>query len=346
MAVTVLVGRTPSLRYDEAISVDEAQMLAQALTLAHYPIPWKSYDPTTSGPLNSAILDLPRFVGMAPTYSTNRLIAVALIVVLLLALYDIIRRSYGELAARLSVLLPLGFFSLETSAEFTTYPTELLSICLIAVATDLVLRALPTTHLPKRAELFASGALLGALPFAKLQALPFVALIFCVALGLILREPLTTRSKIKSVASLLWGALLCPLLILVAVVAAGAFRDFELSYVALPFAYVREHCCHFAGLTFFFGETLFRLFVATSAAIVVVSAAAFGLARLRELPGAFLRPAQTWPAILFVSMLAVAIYATEQPQRDFLHYLLFIVFPLSGIAGSMTGIALRAWRGF
>ena len=65
-AITVLVGRWPSMRYDDSISVDEAQMLAQALTLSHYPIPWKFYDPTTSGPLNSAVLDLPRLIGLFP----------------------------------------------------------------------------------------------------------------------------------------------------------------------------------------------------------------------------------------------------------------------------------------
>jgi hypothetical protein len=45
-------------------------------------------------------------------------------------------------------------------------------------------------------------------------------------------------------------------------------------------------------------------------------------------------------------MLGVTVYAVEQPQTGFIHYLLFLVLPLSGLTGSAVGLATRAWRGF
>ncbi len=265
--LTVLIGRWPSMRFDDFISVDEAQMLAQALTLAHYPIPWKFYDPTTSGPLNSAILDLPRLVGMFPTYASNRLIAAVLIVILLVALYDIVQRTYGELAGRLATLPPLVFFSLETSPEFTDYPSELLSICLIAVTMDLVLSMTSKRDQLSFGKIAIAGILLGALPFSKLQAIPFVALLAATAVYLIVRNGALAPIKRRAIGLFALGLLACPLLILPAVAASGAFRDFVLSYVALPYMYVRSNCCHFAGRTFFFGETLFAVFEVSCIAI-------------------------------------------------------------------------------
>ena len=106
--------------------------------------------------------------------------------------------------------------------------------------------------------------------------------------------------------------------------------------------YVRSNCCHFAGTTFFFGETLFTALEVTCVTITLVSALAVMLAKVRKIPAQ--GPAHWWLPMFFLAMLAVGVYAAEQPQRGFLHYLLFLVFPLSGLAGSMAGLALLLWR--
>ncbi len=67
------------------------------------------------------------------------------------------------------------------------------------------------------------------------------------------------------------------------------------------------------------------------------------LARARKVPRG--GPAPWWLPVFFLFTLAVGVYAAEQPQRGFLHYLLFLVLPLSGLAGSMSGLALRSWQG-
>src|SRR4051795_7991380 len=77
-ALLLLALRGPIV-FDRRLHIDEAQMTAQAITAASHPIPWKSFDPTTSGPLNTYVLLLPHLFGVPIGAVATKIVALLLV---------------------------------------------------------------------------------------------------------------------------------------------------------------------------------------------------------------------------------------------------------------------------
>ena len=231
--------RLPAITDGGELNADEAQMTAQAITFLRHPIPWVDFDGTTSGPLNSMVVGIPALFGFAPTLPGSRAVGLCLFFLTLVCLYLTQRRLWGELPARLGVLLPFALFGGATDGAYVQYASELLPLCLIAAA---LLWAVDAAQHRRATPWLAglSGSLLGALPFAKLQAAPF-AVLLAGAWAVIIA---TRRRETQMPAWLAFaGGLACVPSLLTAVVAArGGFNDFLASYVLLPRTYVTENC--------------------------------------------------------------------------------------------------------
>ncbi len=185
--LAAFVFRWPMLTYPLDLNYDESRMLAQALTLLHYPVPWKSYDGTTSGPLDTAVLALPALFGISPGFLTTRIIGIAIFGSTIILLYGSVKNLYGELAGRLSVIAPLAFFCVVQHPDFLPYMTETLPILLVSACIYLLTKV--SAEESAIASYGAVGLLLGALPFAKLQGLPLGALLGLIAVVIVSLQP-------------------------------------------------------------------------------------------------------------------------------------------------------------
>lgn len=140
-------------------------------------MPWRSLEGQTAGPLvYYALLPLaplgrldflgPRVVGCLIIFGT------------LWFSYRALWAGWGETLARLGVLPLACFFVLSTHTQFVHYSSEHVSLLLLALALAGVLAALAGGEVPPawKPAWVGTGAALGAIPFAKLQAVPPAAI--------------------------------------------------------------------------------------------------------------------------------------------------------------------------
>ena len=335
--LAVFASRWPSILYHLDLSPSEAQMAAQAITIRHFPVPWKSYDGITAGPFDSAVLVLPALLGLHVTFGLVRLIAIALFGATLAFLFAITRTLYGELSARLGVLLPLAFFCFVRTPDFTSYSSELLPMFfLMAAAYGFVQFSLSVP----RALVFA-GLALGCLPFANLQSSILGVAMFFIALVLIMRRAgFLPEERLSSPISLVASISVAPLFVLTVVILSKVYRDFYISYVESVPVYLHSNCCKTATFAFFTEDAFFRTFAAAS--ILIAAAAAVGIVLFGP---AGPRPTVRWfPPVAAIVLVPVAIYAIEVPQTPSQHYLYLLFWPLAATAAFMVGYLLAEFK--
>nr|MDQ6943010.1 hypothetical protein [Candidatus Eremiobacteraeota bacterium] len=340
LAATILFFRLPSITSGAVLNADEAQMTAQAITFLRHPIPWLDFDGTTSGPLNTMVLAIPAAFGVRPSLASSRLVGAFLLFVVLLCLYAAVRRSSGELAARVSILLPAALVCAGTDGAYVQYASELLPVALCALAV-LAVAELFARRAAKPAFAGAAGLAIGAMPLAKLQAAP-LALFLCAACAAVLWLRATAGNRRASWLAFACGVVAVPVLVLGAVVGNGGFDDVFAAYVTFPPAYLAGNCCHVAGLDFFFSDPPFAAFFAVAGCLS--AALTCGAYLQRDGRRARLRDTVAPLAFWFV-MALVAIYTIEAPQTPFVHYLLFLIVPVTGIVGALLGAFLAMGHG-
>jgi hypothetical protein len=324
MLVTLLVFRLPTIMSGDVLNPDEAQMTAQAITFLHHPIPWRDFDGTTSGPLNTMFAALPALVGITPNLPGSRFFAALAFVGSVVLLFLALRRLCGEPVARVAAILPLAMFAAQTDGA---YVSETLPILLSSVAIWLM-TLVGTARIARPWPVAAGGVAIACLPFAKLQAAPVALVLAIVFAGIIVATDTIRRERLRGLAWLVAGMAAVAVVILGAVALNGAFGDFWLTYIVFPRLYIAGNCCNYATPAFFFADPAVGTFLTVA---IVVSLAAFiaGATRRRWL----ITASPTTLALGgFAVLLVAAIYAIEAPQTPFFHYLLWLVIPVAGVA--------------
>lgn len=327
--VTLAAGRWPTVAVSKSLEFDETFHLTAALTAIAHPIPWKSFDPDTAGPLNVYLLDLPRLFGFDISYSTTHIITILLLGGILACLFIFARCFVDEAVARGSVLPSLIFLAFTFNSEFMHYASEIPSLFLLALAA-----ALATIAWRNRRSTIASalltGLVLGATPFAKLQSVPLAALG-----GLAFLATVPIRSQVNRRSAFIAffiGLVAFPAALLSVVAIAGAFGDFVVSYLEMPFAYVAGG--QQQSFDFIFREPHFaKLVLVSFTTAVVATVLAFTLKPVR--------PSPLRTRLFSLSVLAVvvaALYAVFEPHRPWTHYLFFLVPALVLIVASSLGL--------
>jgi hypothetical protein len=327
--VALLVFRLPVITSGKLFDADEAQMTAQAITFLHHPIPWRDFDGTTSGPINTIAVALPGLVGITPSLGSSRLIAVVALALTLVCLYRFLRAFIPDRLARLTTLLPLSLLCIGVDASYVSYTSETIPVLFVAGA--LACAAISYEH--PRWELPAdvvSGLLVGSLIFAKLQAAP-VALFLAITLPVLWWWRPGASSFVRRLLASVAGLLTVPVLVLAAVVYGGALRDFWVTYVVFPGIYVAGNCCHYAAPRFFFSEPAFREFFLASIGIAAIALLAAGVLAVRRRVAVSRRLLALLGA--FIAMCCIGIYAVEAPQTPFYHYLFWLIVPVTAIVG-------------
>ncbi|HEX2862774.1 MAG TPA: hypothetical protein VHN79_14095 [Lacunisphaera sp.] len=326
VCLTLCAFRWPSWFVPWELNPDESQIIAGAITLRENPVFWKSVDGTTHGPLNEYILTIASVFGLPLSYSGVRGFASLLIGCILLAVWGSLRRLLPEHLARLGIVPGLAFWSFSWIGDFLHFSSELVAILLLALALWSACVAF-TSAQARPGLLGLTGALLTAVPLAKLQAAPLALFMGATSLCLLV-WPRRTDWR-RNVTGLLGGVILVAVVLLVYLAVFGLLAQFWYSYVVsnLDYAEARNH--RLAEM-----PNHFLAFMTTgqSFAWFFHGCVAFSL----------LQAQQTWRtaspqlrAALVAGWLGVAVayFCVLAPGRQVAHYLQFLVVPLAFLSG-------------
>jgi hypothetical protein len=321
IAAAIVAFRWPILAMNDAVQGDESALVVMARTALHHPVPWESFDSSTSGPIN--VLALAPVVGLfsSGVYFGTRLFACALAVAGLFLLYRCGKELYGELAGRTIVLPAAVFYCVATSYDLTPYTSEAVANVLVAAAGLLVIRIALSEGEVARQALWG-GLAIGLIPLSKLQAMPIAGALFVLFALALWAKP----QRPRTLALLALGTGLPVLLLATLLLVRGDLHNAFVSYVLQSSAYVgtpKDVAAYwwYALLLYPWTGPLFcSLFVA---ALLLRGGKGTGVARVAPFGAAFVALAA------FVSI-AVPGYWSQ-------HYLQLAVLPCSAAAGFMLG---------
>lgn len=337
LALMVFGFRWPVFFHGDLWNMDECQMLSGAMTLAKHPIFWKSVDGTTTGPLNDYVLLLPKLVGAPLNFFSARVVGALLFASSLILTAAALRRVVPEPLARLAVMPAALFLGLTTFWNFVNYTSEHAPVFLLSLAIAALFHALFTARPGTRgrsASLFLASFCLGCLPFAKLQTTPMGLWVAVFGLGSLLADGATSlRLRLKEALLFTAGGFAFAFLCLLVVFASGAFYDFYQSYIFNNFAYAIQHVPNQGHLTFLFfnGDPAWFFFTPP---LLVFIAMALPAAVLFRGPGLRL-------ALFSLGYCVSTYFSFILAGRTLSHYLLFMVTPLTLLAGALLGGAQR-----
>jgi len=176
MLLTLLAARLPLLCFDY-LNPDEAFLLSSAMRISADPVPYRAADSGTSGPLNIYVLAIPAWFGSTLTYASARITAILLMFGALGFLWLAVRHFLGQRLAVLAVMPAFCFVAYAREADFTHASSEHLPIFLCAAACYLLARDYRAGVEASPTLSAAVGAVAAAMVWAKLQALPFAAIV-------------------------------------------------------------------------------------------------------------------------------------------------------------------------
>lgn len=324
LAVAMTAGHWESLQDNRPwVNPDEAQMLAGALTLRDDPVFWRSVDGTTHGPLDQWPLTLASWAGLPLDFQTARILSVACQTGMLLLL-QYFMATHGLATGRLGLLPVTLWLAGNKEPELHQLCSEHVPLLLLAAACVTGFPARPEALPRWRAALF--GALLVAIPLAKLQGAPLAAALGgCWAWWLI-------RAKIglagPGIPAAIGGAL-AGLFILGPTWLAGAGAEFWTSYVVANKNYALGHS--WAPLWPHYVWGLNRL-LGMTCLLCVVAAVADQRSLWRH------------PGLALGTLLGIAsLFAILLPGYPILHYWLLLLPALAILSGTALQVALAAF---
>jgi hypothetical protein len=222
------------------LNIDEAQFIATALKLEHYPVFYQSIQLGTGGPLIAYPLWLPKAVGVQLDYATARLVGLLFFSSGLMLCYRALARCVREETARVAMLPVIVLTALLTEPNYIHYSSEQVPVFLFCLGFYLFVRFL-REDASRRARLaVAFGILLTLAFFAKLQVLPLLAGLAALVLAVSACTSGTPwRSLLASAGymGLGWAASFFPAIL--AIRLSGGWEIFSKGYLFSNFSYVQ-----------------------------------------------------------------------------------------------------------
>jgi hypothetical protein len=332
LSATVVLFRLPNLLTDRMLEADECGHIVAAWSLSDDPVPWRGTDYGSSGPLNAYPLAAAFRLGLPVSIITSRLVLVALFLILIGSTYATLVKLGGQLAGVLPALALGLFVCLAADIDHTHYNSDSCSVALLAAALLLYVFGRDRPSGGPRL-IYGAGLLLGAIPYAKLQAAPlgcFLALIFLIDLWR--RRRAGPRSWTGFLAFSL-GGISVPSAMTVVLLATGTWHDFITSYLGFAGSYgfqsaprLLAAACAFCGpdVPWFL---LYCLLVPFSLFCCLDRIPGSLPPRVRLLLGAFF------------GYLAAALFAVQAPKTGFTHYAVLVLHPLTLLLGVCVGHA-------
>ena len=131
----LLIGRTSSflLSY-EILNVDESQMMANAIRFHLNGYNIFDFDGTSSGFLNSLILNWPNIIGLDVTFLSTRLTAVVILSLIFYLIFLYFKTELGKFLSLLLITPGIILFSFTGDPDYQHYSSELLSTLFVVFA--------------------------------------------------------------------------------------------------------------------------------------------------------------------------------------------------------------------
>lgn len=332
----IFVSRLPALKYDLAINPDEAMMAANAMRFRYGWLNWDILDGITSGPLNSAILAWPLLLGGDITLFSTRVTGLACICGVIVLLFLSARRLSDRRTAILATVPAVIFVASTTSRDLIHYSSEHLPVFLVACALFLFVRSFDS---PRLGPLLVAAAILGAVPFAKLQASLIAA---TVGVFILVRAAATGASRWEAVIRMMLticAALAASLVYLLPLALSGGLDDAFKSYITQP--HYRAAPDWSDKIPDMLGQETIVAALLICTIVAIAAALLAWLFERRLAPGLSLLPEVRWTGALAAFLAPVIYLSIAYPARSFYHYLLLAV-PLLMLATAAAFAVLAA----
>ena len=325
-SISIFIARLPILVYFSELNVDESLMLTEAITIREKLFFWKYIDPTTHGPFDIYPLILLSFGG-AINYFTIRLTWFICVVGIVASLYFTKKEIFKQKIARLSIIPVVSFFCFYKYTDFTNYSSEHIPMLFLGVSCYLLAKNYKSTTLNHR-HLYLIGLLLGAIPFAKLQAVPIALFFGLSTLFLIVqKQDFSVQKAIRPISLTLLGSLTIPLISLLIIVFSDSFTEFWQMYFLDNFGYASSEKqitileCLMMWIKGYTGLG--------GASFLTLSGLTFLLLSLFFYKRGVSKKGHFSMLFFLLCLFIISLYCTIAPKRLYPHYLLFLVQPIS-----------------
>ena len=337
--LAILAGRWPVL-LAPSINSDEDQFIAAAMTLVKEPAFWRSVDTGSSGPLNIIPLTIPKLLNIRIDYASARVIGLFLVILSVIFFYYSLKYLYDNRVARIATIPVVLFFSLAVHSNFVHYSGEHFPIAILSTA--LWITCYVYTREFSDRMVFIFGAVIGMMPYAKMQGLPVALAITLIFAHILWTRKESIRQFLKSLATLALGLLLFSAINLFFLILFSTSEDFWRRYILqnlLIYADVKNLA---------FGEK-FSQFISMASSKRLNSSSLFQITSIFLIPATilFFRESIVRRKLFFTNtfifffyslfILVVSIYVAVRPGNPFPHYLLFLVFPCGFLIGVVIG---------
>lgn len=306
------------------LNPDEAQMIAGAVTLRHYPVYWRDVDGMSHGPLTDYVL----LLGPNLDFDGARWTGTLLLTATLLGSWLAARRFFSSAASRLAVLPGLLFWGSSTFYDIIQYTSEQVPVLLLATAHVLGAYAVTTaTPLRRHLSLALAGAALGLMPYAKLQGVMLALLVGVVLVAVFVYRGLKAPAgegwrRFQSLGWLIGGALAPSVGCAVALTCFQSWDVFLQAYLKSNLIYAGAKHYSWAAMINQWADFMSCIPAYTEFFYGVVFAAV-----LAAIP-AFFRPRAFWaPLLLCLLWAGLSFFTVIYPGRYYHHYLNFLVAP-------------------
>ena len=337
--LAILAGRWPVL-LAPSINSDEDLFIAAAMTLVKDPAFWRSVDTGTSGPLNIIPLTIPKLLNIRIDYASARVIGLFLVILSVIFFYYSLKYLYDNRVARIATIPVVLFFSLALHSNFVHYSSEHFPIAILSAA--LWMTCYVYTREFSDRIVFIFGAVIGMMPYAKMQGLPVALAITLIFVHILWTRKESLRQFLKSLAILALGLLLFSAINLFFLILFSTFGDFWRSYILQNFLFY----ANLSNLTF--GEK-FSQFISMASSKRLNSSSLFQVTSIFLIAATilFFRESILRRKLFFTNtfifffyslfILVVSLYVVVRPGNPFPHYLLFLVFPCGFLIGVIIG---------
>lgn len=334
--VALAALRWPVLLGPQPYNVDEVQFGATALSLVGNPSLGMFLEAGTSGPLNYWYLAAPAAFGLQIDLASGRLMALACEAVMVAGCYGAMRNAYGDTIARLATLGVVAMLGFVRSGDFVHPSSEHVPVALAGLGSWMLARAMRARPQALPALMLGLGTVAGAMPFAKLQALPLALTMVGFGAVVALRQG-HRGARVTPLAALLVGTSAFGVASAAYLVHRGRLSWFLDIYFRMNLLYVERgqslgEALHALSnpLTTWTGLGELRAWFAYSAALLCVTIGRLAIGRMRD-------PAARPFALYAVALLGAGVVAVVTPGRPYPHYLLLLVPGLLlGAAGALA----------
>ena len=332
---SLLVLRLPNILDPHEWNQDESFMLGHGMRFLLDPVPWRSVDGASIGPLNSHLLAAILWLGVKPSFMLLHFIAYLLVSLQTLTAYWTLLRLVSQRAAAWGALPMVLFFGLTGTPDYLHDSSEVLPALLAALGFYSFVRWATedgsASLLHRLLPLFLSGIAWGAAPWGKLQEGPISGVLgLLVVLAVCSKVRDRALQRVFQLAVFGLGAILPSAVLLTVIVRGGALKDFWTSYIVGNLAYV-------GGETW--TDTLIDCAKVLLSAGIGPLTCLVALACVLFVYDSEMDPRQ-WLSgknIFVYSGLALyfcaALFACARPVTFVPHYFVFLVYPMTCIAG-------------